>query len=747
MSSSGQSAAESLSKELYGFCRSDLLSEEGIREIIDRHGLTTNDDESYYDFFFMACKNERITEGIIQCLLEYFPDAASAVGHYGQAPLHTLCLNKNMTLGIIQLLIEAAPDSVRSLNDNGDMPLHALTCNKKVDNAVAIDILKLLIEKHPEAAGRADIDGFNPLHSACVSTSPEFCQVLIDADPFSVRCINNMFWMPLHSLCNSIEVDESNTIEILKLLIEIYPEAVRREDNRGNLPIHIAASMLRSFEFCQLLIEAAPDSVRHDNDVRDIPLHVLCANNEMDDAAAIQILKLMIEKYPDAVWCRDNDGNLPIHLACLSKSPAFCKALIDAAPDSVRRENTAGSTPLHSLCNNKHLDEASAMQMLKFLLMKYPEAVQCANNGALPIHLAAGTKSPAFCRLLIDKYPGSETIIDAKGRLPLHRACTKGSLETVEYLHGLSADTIHHAAANGHYPIHSTIDHMNYRENLAAAVAIVQFLLDCDPNQKLIQFQGRSLLHFACGEQYYSNSKIEAGIQMIKVIYNANPEAIEDHGIISNIHRIYHEQVRAFINGELSCARQAKDLRLMTTPDGNGRLPLHRALQNNVTLGSIKLLVKGNPSALRYSDNSDAKPLHIACQHHDSASVVSYLLELDTRTLRFVDIDNNTALHYACRGAKHDAISMLLEKYDAASVSKRNAHGKLPIHLLMESNEVSDRESVEYTGSVFRLLQANPEMVLSNSTIKPSDVEAIRHGKKKRFSLASSLLYSNLGGV
>ena len=37
----------------------------------------------------------------------------------------------------------------------------------------------------------------------------------------------------------------------------------------------------------------------------------------------------------------------------------------------------------------------------------------------------------------------------------------------------------------------------------------------------------------------------------------------------------------------------------MTTPDEKGQLPLHTALQNNATLGSIKLLVKGNDSVLQ----------------------------------------------------------------------------------------------------------------------------------------------------
>ena len=64
----------------------------------------------------------------------------------------------------------------------------------------------------------------------------------------------------------------------------------------------------------------------------------------------------------------------------------------------------------------------------------------------------------------------------------------------------------------------------------------------------------------------------------------------------------------------------------------------------------------------------------------------------------------NTALHYACRGAKYDIISLLLDKFDAVSVSKRNAYKKLPIDLLWESNAVKH-------GSVFRLLMAYPETV------------------------------------
>ena len=143
--------------------------------------------------------------------------------------------------------------------------------------------------------------------------------------------------------------------------------------------------------------------------------------------------------------------------------------------------------------------------------------------------------------------------------------------------------------------------------------------------------------------------------------------------------------------------------------------------------------MKWNPSAIRCADNRGMMPLHIACQHHESASVVEHLINLDPTSLRAIDFEHNTALHYACRGANHAIIALLTEKYSAVSVSKRNAHGQLPIDLLFASREVSDRESVEYMESIFRLLRTHPAMMncIPNATTTiHSDAKA--SGKKRK---------------
>ena len=589
-----QSAGSRPKDNIYEYCNSESLSEEGLQEYIDFLKLintlqvyNNNNNNKHYQFFINACCNDRVTEGIIQYLLQYCPVAASATADDGESPLHFACCNKNVTPKIVKLIIDAAPASIRSANNYG--------------------------------------------------------------------------WMPLH---------------------------------------------------------------------------VLCDNSEVDETAAIQILKLLIEKYPEAVRSADNDDDLPIHLACVSRSPEFCRVLIDSTPASIRSVNDIGWMPLHVLCGNRNVDEKGAtMQVLKVLIEKYPEAVRHETyEGDLPIHLASMLRSPEFCRVLIEAHPGSERISNDSGALPLHLACWENNVPAVEYFHNLYPDA--RATTQGHYPIHDAIRGVKHRGNPADIVEIVKFLLGCDPNVKLQMFGGVSLLQFAC-EQEFDDSKIEVGIEIIKTIYDAHPEAIDDNRIASDIHN-FHQQVQAFINRELVYSRQAKDLRLMNTPDDNGRLPLHNILQNNTTLGSIKLLVKGNPSAIRNFDNNGVIPLHVACEHHCSPGVVQYILGLDDGTLRAVDFHNNTALHYACRGAKYDTIALLLENYDAASVSKRNTHDKLPIELLWESDAVEDRESNDYTESIFRLLQAYPETLRNvgtqlQSTLAVSHSQIGRIGKKRKF--------------
>jgi ankyrin repeat protein len=451
--------------------------------------------------------------------------------------------------------------------------------------------------------------------------------------------------------------------------------------------------------------------------------HDACLNERITEG----ILRYLLEYFPNAVRYPDllSGGRLPLHqIICYNKNITLnmVQLLIDAYPDSVRHETRNGGwIPLHCLCRNKNLgDKEVGLEILELLITRCPESVRHASSdvGNLPIHFAAAVQPPEFCRILIEAYPGSERITTVNhGTLPFHVACQFNTVATAKYLYQLYPESIN-ANNDGLHPIHYAIQGLI--TNHAASIEIVQFLLDCDPNVVSQKLHRKLPFYWVCYSAPKNNtrglfsdntSKLNAFLRVLHILYDAHPEAIESNEVTSNI-GIFCEKVQSFINAQLTYARQAREHRLMTTPDENGQLPLHRALRDNVVLGSIKLLVKGNPSAVQSPDSVGALPLHLACLHYDDACVVEFLINLDLSTILAFDAEGNTVLHYACRGAKYETIALLLGEYGGVSVSKRNMNNQLPIDLLHESEAAGDRESIEYTDSIFRLIRAYPDTVL-----------------------------------
>ncbi len=470
------------------------------------------------------------------------------------------------------------------------------------------------------------------------------------------------------------------------------------------------------------------------------------------------ILRYLLEHFPSVTIATDIVGMTPLHNLCNNKSVTLgiVQLLIDAHPESIDRANNNDWAPLHYLSGNKKLDDSTAVDILGLFLERCPEAARHAGeDGRLPIHIAAGqgAKSFEFCRMLIEAYPGSERII-AIGQLPLHIACRHGSVAVAEYLLKLYPESINVADERGSYPIHKAIIRVK-SETPTIAIDMVQMLLDCDPNlasQKwrageAIEYNPLSFVVVVCFPAILlhvssDTSKMSTAVKIIHLLYDAHPEAIFEYSNSIAAYFLFRSpagEMKAFINTQLAYARQARGytVRQTKTRDKNGQVPLHRALRDNATLGTLKLIVKRNPSALLIPDNSGALPLHLACQYYDSPNVVDYLIGLDPNTLTAVDRMGNTALHLACRGAKHDTIALLLEKYGAVSVSQSNALNKLPIHLLFESNSVNRADDTKYLEIVFQLLRANPETVMLPEDAKQASIPQVgrpsRNGKKRKY--------------
>ena len=379
-------------------------------------------------------------------------------------------------------------------------------------------------------------------------------------------------------------------------------------------------------------------------------------------------------------------------------------------PGAFHLRDDDGYLPIDCLCCNVDLDDTNSIDILRFMLSidpTLPREVDYA--GCLPIHLAVANKSTIFCKDLIDAYPESLRIESDDGWLPIHVACANGkrddTADTIQYMLELDPELINAENSDRLLPIHHATEY--------GRTESIELLLKFDPNaaSKDVNDGSRRLpLHL----DWVSPSSIQ-------VLYDAYPEAIFARNrdgrtpldIAEGNGREGNQPTKDFLQTQLVYARQAQDMTAMTTLDENGQLPLHRALKVNAPLGSIKLLVKGNPAALQVADQNGAYPIHIACKF-SQVKVVKYLVELgelDGGTLNNVDANDDSPLHYACRRGNLGIVKYLLQA-NVPSVSERNNEKKLAIHLLFECGDnILDRESVEHVETIYQLLLANPEVV------------------------------------
>ncbi|KAK1743013.1 ankyrin repeat domain-containing protein [Skeletonema marinoi] len=504
--------------------------------------------------------------------------------------------------------------------------------------------------------------------------------------------------------------NEHVTYEIVQCAIEHVPGAASVVTTRGFTPLHfVCMNKNVTQDIVRCVLEGNPHAVLTQDERGCTPLFNLCSNRRVDETAAVESLALLLETCPESAQCCTHHGFLPIHYAVRRRSPDFCCMLIQKFPESIQHE-VEGVPELYFVMFSSYVKDSVALAVLKMLLEDHPRMVRYVRwDGQSLLQYAASKHLPRaveVCRLLIRAFPELVLELDESDSQPLHIACLYGNLPVVKCILELRPDAISGESSIGSYPIHVAVS--------KAAVEVVKFLLTFDLSVAAQEVNGSYPLIYACFETKASN--LSSGLEVIKLLYNAYPEAIVSDEALFRLlidNSRFVDAVRDFINEQLRYAAQASNLQLVRTQDGNGRLPLHHALEEDAPLGTIKLLVQADPATIQTPDSDGSLPSHIACEHHECPDVIKYLLDLYTRTRSLLVADNrgNTPLHCACVGGRYDVIEMLLTWYPNPAVCERNVDGDLPIQLLLDCD---DQESADYSSCIFLLLKASPEMWMSN---------------------------------
>jgi len=579
--------------------------------------------------------------------------------------VHYACMNKNVTLEIIEFLlnndIRSFPNAAQVLSTEfltrqGDetstsetYPLHIACCNENCPS----DVIRFLVDRYPPACE----------HLSNINEG-------VHCDTYQVA------GLPIHYyLARNKNVD----IDTVKLLVEMYPQSLMITDEED------------------------------DEEEACYPIHALLSNEKTNNIH--EILSYMLELEPSSIQLLDGRGGSPLHLSCRNGNMTLevVQFIFNKWPEAMRtRDRYDGWLPVHELCVNQKLDGIVALDILRFMLDTDQTIARERNDlGYLPIHLAPGEMSIAFCKVLVDTYPESVRI-DLDGSLPIHEACRYDTrydtTELIQYLLEIYPESINARDLKGRLPIHYAA--MNGR------TGTIELLLKHDPDaaSKKTEDGKQSLpLHMAC-----QHCKQPVAIQ---VLYDAFPEATlifdADRKIPMQLMKKSRSKVVKFFNDQFEYIKHLNDMTFMITANEIGWLPLHRALKDDVSLGTIKLMVKKCPAAVRMADDVLTFPIHIACKF-SSVQVVKFLVEHDGIPMSQLDTNKDSILHYACRGGNLDVVKYLLANQASLVVSSAevNEKGELPIHLLCEAGKdmVDDAEHIE---TIWLLLLSNPEAVMN----------------------------------
>jgi hypothetical protein len=243
----------------------------------------------------------------------------------------------------------------------------------------------------------------------------EFVRLLLESNPEIIKIGSNH--LPLHWACYN-----NASFEIIKLLVDAYPNSVKGTTDGGKIALHYSCVANAPFQVIKYLLDIYPEGAKIGcrrikyYETIGYPLHFACDGN-----ASLEIISYLVEMYPDALKALDGRyGFLPLHYSCSKNAPInVIKYLIDAFPDGVKTstyQRLGSLLPLHIACRSK-----SSIEIIKLLITLYPEGLKQRStiDEKLPLHLACESEAPTdVIRLVYENYKEAALETDSFLKIP-----------------------------------------------------------------------------------------------------------------------------------------------------------------------------------------------------------------------------------------------------------------------------------------------------------------------------------------
>ncbi len=242
-----------------------------------------------------------------------------------------------------ELIAEAKlPDSV------GEFKLHT----ELRWYAPSLEIVRACVNAYPNRISDLNENGMTALHVYSMNlVNEDILKYLIQQYPEALKLPNKFGFLPIHkaAMCKHCDGDT------LKALIDANPAGLLVKNREGSTPLHLAiAGRQPQLQTVGMLLRTQPKAAKVKDRHGRVPMHLLAAGYvppESEKADRMRIFDLLLEAFPDACKIADIDGNLPLHYQAMKDKPSneILNLLLFANAEACTVRNNKGYDP-RDLC-------------------------------------------------------------------------------------------------------------------------------------------------------------------------------------------------------------------------------------------------------------------------------------------------------------------------------------------------------------------------------------------------------------
>jgi ankyrin repeat protein len=339
---------------------------------------------------------------LLECLLNADPAALTMTDDKGNTPLHLAwrCWSES-NLYAIHCLVEADSEALGILNSQNELPLHIVCRRANLATCEVLATFETVVvsyENDIDDANDSDVnlflaadsEGNTLLHCACHNVlNLKAIKLLIERCPQVAKLMNNDGAYPLQILLREsdistrYEVDVEELRDVIALLMksseEVLPGGAIGVSSRF-VPLHWAVSGGWSIEVIRMLSEAYPEALKSNVGAYGTPLHIAALYS-----SNLEVLQYLHSKQPAAIQTPTVGSQwLPLHCAVLSSSFEVFRFVFECHPAAIRAGSDEGENPLHILAQSigdwsevNPLSERA--DILRHILATHPLSLSVAN--------------------------------------------------------------------------------------------------------------------------------------------------------------------------------------------------------------------------------------------------------------------------------------------------------------------------------------------------------------------------------